>query len=51
MPAIFALTTHDQTPGSITEESVLVAVVLIIGYGLSLIFQFTHPDVTLGAAG
>src|SRR6478609_953672 len=50
VPAIFALTTHDQTPGSITEESVLVAVVLIIGYGLSLIFQFTHPDVTLGAA-
>ena len=51
VPAIFALTTHDQTPGKITEESVLVAVVLIIGYGLSLIYQFSHPDVTLGAAG
>ena len=51
VPAIFALTTHDQTPGSITEESVLVAIVLIIGYGLSLIFQFSHPDVTLGGGG
>ncbi len=51
VPAIFAFTTTDQTVGSITEESVLVAVVLIIGYGLSLVFQFTHPDVTLGGAG
>ena len=51
VPAIFALTTHDQTPGSITEESVLVAIVLIIGYVLSLIFQFSHPDVTLGGGG
>jgi Ca2+:H+ antiporter len=50
VPAIFALTTHDQTPGSITEESVLVSVVLIVGYVLSLIFQFSHPDVTLGAS-
>src|SRR6478735_443925 len=49
VPAIFALTTHDQTPGSITEESVLVSVVLIIGYVLSLIFQFTHPGQMLGA--
>ena len=37
--------------GSITEESVLVSVVLIVGYVLSLIFQFTHPDVTLGGHG
>jgi Ca2+:H+ antiporter len=51
VPAIFSYTTHDQTAGSITEESVYVAVVLIIGYGLSLIFQFTHPDVTLSNAG
>jgi Ca2+:H+ antiporter len=51
VPAIFAFTTHDQTPGSITEESVYVAVVLIIGYGLSLIYQFGHPDVTLSNAG
>jgi len=51
VPAIFALTTRDQSPGSITEESVLVAIVLIIGYVLSLIFQFSHPDVTLGGSG
>jgi calcium/proton exchanger (cax) len=49
VPAIFAFTTHDQRPGSITEESVLIALVLIVGYVLSLIFQFRHPDVTLGA--
>jgi Ca2+:H+ antiporter len=48
VPAIFALTTADKSPGSITEESVLVAIVLIIGYVLSLVFQFSHPDVTLG---
>lgn len=51
VPAIFAFTTRDQAPGSITEESVLVAIVLIVGYVLSLIFQFTHPDVSLGAEG
>jgi Ca2+:H+ antiporter len=51
VPAIFALTTHEQTPGSVTEESVLVAVILIIGYVLSLIFQFTHPQETLGGHG
>ena len=51
VPAIFAYTTSDQTAGSITEESVLVAVVLMIGYALSLVFQFTHPDVTLGGHG
>jgi len=51
VPAIFALTTSDATVGSITEESVLVSVVLIFGYVLSLIFQFTHPDVTLGGHG
>jgi Ca2+:H+ antiporter len=51
VPAIFALTTSDQTVGTITEESVLVAVILIAAYVLSLIFQFTHPDVTLGGHG
>jgi Ca2+:H+ antiporter len=51
VPAIFALTTSDATVGSITEESVLVSVVLIFAYVLSLIFQFTHPDVTLGGHG
>ena len=51
VPAIFALTTSEATVGSITEESVLVSVVLIFAYVLSLIFQFTHPDVTLGGHG
>jgi Ca2+:H+ antiporter len=51
VPAIFALTTSEATVGSITEESVLISVVLIFGYVLSLIFQFTHPDVTLGGHG
>ena len=50
VPAIFAFTTHDQTPGSITQESVLVAIILIVGYVLSLIYQFTHP-VALGEGG
>ena len=51
VPAIFALTTRDQSVGTITEESVLVAVVLIVGYALSLVYQFTHPDATLGGHG
>ncbi len=51
VPAIFALTTSDRSVGTLTEESVLVAIVLIIGYVLSLIFQFTHPDVTLAIDG
>ena len=51
MPAIFALTSRDATVGTLTEESVLVAVVLIVGYALSLIFQFTHPQETLGGHG
>ncbi len=34
--------------GPITEESVLVAILLIVGYVLSLVFQFTNPSRTLG---
>src|SRR5262245_61587872 len=51
VPAIFAYTTADPTGESITEESVLVAIVLIVGYILSLIYQFTHPAATLGGHG
>jgi Ca2+:H+ antiporter len=51
VPAVFALTTSDQAQGSITEESVLVSLVLIAGYGLSLVYQFTNPDRTLGGHG
>jgi Ca2+:H+ antiporter len=51
VPAIFAYTTSDRTQGTITEESVLVAILLIGGYVLSLVFQFSHPDATLGGHG
>jgi Ca2+:H+ antiporter len=34
--------------GSVVEDSVLVAVLLIAGYVLSLIYQFTNPASTLG---
>jgi Ca2+:H+ antiporter len=51
VPAVFALTNSDQAQGTITEESVLVALVLIVGYAVSLVFQFTNPDRTLGGHG
>ena len=34
--------------GRLVEESVLIALLLIVGYVLSLIFQFTNPATTLG---
>jgi Ca2+:H+ antiporter len=51
VPAIFFYTTADRTQGTITEESVLVAIVLIVGYVLSLVFQFKNPAATLGGSG
>jgi Ca2+:H+ antiporter len=51
VPAVFALTTRDPAQGTRTEESVLVAVALIVGYGLSLVYQFTNPARTLGGHG
>jgi Ca2+:H+ antiporter len=50
VPAVFALTSKSG-PGTRTEESVLVAVALIVGYVLSLIYQFTNADKTLGGHG
>jgi Ca2+:H+ antiporter len=50
VPAVFAFTSGEGR-GTVTEESVLVAVALIIGYGLSLVYQFTNPDATLGGHG
>jgi len=47
VPAVFAFSTGVR-PGRVVEESVLVAILLIVGYGLSLVFQFTHPAETLG---
>ena len=51
VPAVFALTNSDRAQGTITEESVLVAIVLIVGYAVSLVYQFTNPDRTLGGHG
>ena len=51
VPAVFALTTRDPHQGSLVEESVLVAIALIVGYALSLVFQFTNPARTLGGHG
>jgi Ca2+:H+ antiporter len=51
VPAVFAISTRDPAQGSRTEESVLVALVLIVGYVLSLVYQFTHPTETLGGHG
>ncbi len=51
VPAVFAFTTSESTQGTRTEESVLVAVALIVGYVLSLIYQFTHASETLGGHG
>jgi Ca2+:H+ antiporter len=42
VPAVFSFTSAPGE-GSRTEESVLVAIVLIIGYGCSLLYQFTNP--------
>jgi Ca2+:H+ antiporter len=50
VPAIFAFSS-DPGQGTRTEESVLIAVALIVGYALSLVFQFTNPDRTLGGHG
>ena len=51
VPAVFAFTTHDAGQGSLTEESVLVSVVLMAGYVLSLIYALRNPAETLGGHG
>jgi Ca2+:H+ antiporter len=51
VPAVFALTITNPQQGSLTEESVLVALALMVGYALSLIYQFTNPAQTLGGHG
>ncbi len=47
VPAILAASSGG-TAGSVVEDSVLVAVFLIAGYVLSLIYQFANPTGTLG---
>src|SRR6186713_924004 len=51
VPAVFAYTTADRTQGTLTEESVLVALILMTGYVISLVYQFTNPKDTLGGHG
>jgi len=51
VPAVFAFTTSEPSQGSLTEESVLVAVALMAGYVLSLVYQFTNASDTLGGHG
>lgn len=47
VPAVLALSSAGSE-GSVVEDSVLVSVLLIAGYVLSLIYQFTNPAGTLG---
>src|SRR3954454_6545823 len=47
IPAVLSFSSRG-TEGSVVEDSVLVAVLLIAGYVLSLIYQFTNPSGTLG---
>jgi Ca2+:H+ antiporter len=51
IPAVFAASTERPSEGSLVEESVLVALLLIAGYVVSLVFQFTNPAATLGGHG
>jgi Ca2+:H+ antiporter len=48
VPAIFAFSAGSADQGTLTEESVLIALLLIVGYGLSLVYQFTNASRTLG---
>jgi Ca2+:H+ antiporter len=48
IPAVLAFSTH-ASEGSVVQDSVLVSIALIVGYVLSLIYQFTNPSSTLAA--
>jgi Ca2+:H+ antiporter len=48
IPAVFAASTARPTEGSLVEESVLVAILLMAGYVVSLVFGFLNPAETLG---
>src|SRR5215208_2831419 len=47
VPAVFAFSSAGDE-GRLVEESVLIALLLMGGYVLSLLFQFTNPATTLG---
>jgi Ca2+:H+ antiporter len=48
VPAIFVFSGGGANQANLREESLIVAIILIIGYVLSLIWQFTNPDRALG---
>jgi Ca2+:H+ antiporter len=48
IPAVFAFS-GTREEGTLREESVIVSLLLIGGYVLSIIYQFTNPTRTLGA--
>jgi Ca2+:H+ antiporter len=47
IPAVLAFSSGGSK-GSVVEDSVLVALLLIVGYVLSLVYQFSNPASTLG---
>src|SRR5215210_2107943 len=49
IPAVFAASTARPTEGSLVEESVLVSLLLMVGYVISLVYGFSNPAETLGA--
>lgn len=51
VPAVFAWSAGDRLADTLQEESIIVSVLLMVGYGLSLVWQFTNPDRTLGGHG
>jgi Ca2+:H+ antiporter len=51
IPAVFAASTARPTEGNLVQESVLVSLLLIAGYVVSLLYQFTNPAETLGGHG
>jgi Ca2+:H+ antiporter len=51
IPAVLAFGSGTD-PGSVVQDSVFVSVFLIVGYALSLVYQFTNPTTTFrGAEG
>jgi len=48
VPAIFAITVGERATDTLQEESLIVSILLIVGYVLSLLWQFTNPERTLG---
>jgi Ca2+:H+ antiporter len=47
IPAVFAFASGAEE-GRLVEESVVISLLLIVGYVVSLVFQFTNPATTLG---